>query len=517
MRELPGLIRVDFNELAKQLWRYGWLLLLLCAGVTLAVYFFSRLQTPVYQATARLLAAQPTAFSSGLNSLPVASPLDSQAYREAALSSQVLKETLGGSQGRETLEQFRRRLRVRTVEGRQSSIVILSVRDNDPARAARLANEWADALRRWDDQRVRGSFSRYRVSLEAQLRTVQADLERSANSPERREGLRSLQGSLLRDLDLVRALEQGATGQLSLLDLAEVPLRPVAPRPLLNALLAGMLTLALGVLLFVLREALVRTVRSSEEAMGLTGLQVLGEFPRLLGPGRELPKEAASYLRTYVNRGLMSEDDPKIVAVTSPEAKDGKSSVAIALARAYARTGKRTLLIDLDLHRPVLHEEFGVKSGPDVVSVLRDPLFGVAAHQVERGLSLLPCLQSVDDPSGLLSQQLRPFLRRLREAGEWDTIVIDTPPVLAVTDTLVVAPQVSGVLVVVSVGITSRRGLRVAVDNLTRIGAQVLGLVVNQLRPGEGVLVTSKGYFGRYEAPLRRPNSQEQDPLHTQW
>ncbi|RMH56338.1 MAG: hypothetical protein D6684_05695, partial [Deinococcus-Thermus bacterium] len=367
------------------------------------------------------------------------------------------------------------------------------------------------------DQRVRGSFSRYRVSLEAQLRTVQADLERSANSPERREGLRSLQGSLLRDLDLVRALEQGATGQLSLLDLAEVPLRPVAPRPLLNALLAGMLTLALGVLLFVLREALVRTVRSSEEAMGLTGLQVLGEFPRLLGPGRELPKEAASYLRTYVNRGLMSEDDPKIVAVTSPEAKDGKSSVAIALARAYARTGKRTLLIDLDLHRPVLHEEFGVKSGPDVVSVLRDPLFGVAAHQVERGLSLLPCLQSVDDPSGLLSQQLRPFLRRLREAGEWDTIVIDTPPVLAVTDTLVVAPQVSGVLVVVSVGITSRRGLRVAVDNLTRIGAQVLGLVVNQLRPGEGVLVTSKGYFGRYEAPLRRPNSQEQDPLHTQW
>ncbi|RDI95931.1 hypothetical protein DV704_03140 [Meiothermus sp. QL-1] len=514
MRELPGLIKVDLAEFTHRLWRYAWLLILLSLGVMGAVYLLSRLQTPVYQATARLLAAQPTAFpGSGASSVPTASPLDSQAYREAALSSQVLKDTLG-VQSQQALEVFRRKLRVRTVDGRQSSIVILSVRDNDPAQAARLANEWADALRRWDDQRVRGSFSRYRVSLEAQLRTVQADLARSANSPERLEGLRSLQGSLLRDLDLVRALEQGATGQLSLLDLAEPPLRPVAPRPLLNALLAGMLTLVLGALFILLREATVRTVRSSEDAAALAGLQVLGEFPRLPAPSRELPREAASYLRTYVNRGLMGEADPKIVAVTSPEAKEGKSSVAIALARAYARTGKRVLLLDLDLHRPVLHTEFNIKSGPDIISVLRDPLFGIAVHKVERGLALLPCLQTVDDPSGLLSQQLRPFLSRLRESREWDVIVVDTPPVLAATDTLVIAPQVSGVLVVASVGLTSRRGLAVAVDSLKRIGAQVLGLVVNQLRPGEGMLVTSRGYFGAYDPP-RLPQTQE-DPLRTQ-
>lgn len=190
---------------------------------------------------------------------------------------------------------------------------------------------------------------------------------RSNNTPERIErieGLGSLQGSLLRDLDLVRALEQGATGQLSLLDLAETPIYPVAPRSLLNALLAGLLTLAFGILFILLREVLVRTVRSSSDAVELTGLQVLGEFPKLAHASRDLPREAASYLRTYVNRGLMDESEPKIIAVTSPEAKEGKISVSIALARAYARTGKHSLLIDLDLHRPILHSEFDIKSGP---------------------------------------------------------------------------------------------------------------------------------------------------------
>jgi capsular exopolysaccharide synthesis family protein len=526
MRELPGLIKVDLAEFFKRLLHYSWALILLAIVATVAGYLISRLQTPVFQATARLLAAQPTAFSgTAINTVPTASPLDSQAYREAALSSQVLKDTLNSPQNQRTLEEFRQKLRVRTVDGRQSGIILLSVRDNDPTRAAQLANEWADALRRWDDQRVRGSFSRYRLSLETQLRSVQTDLGRANNTPERIEGLRSLQGSLLRDLDLVRALEQGATGQLSLLDTAETPIRPVAPRSLLNALLAGVLTMAFGVLFMLLREVSVRTVRSSEDAVELTGLQVLGEFPKLVNASRDLPREAASYLRTYVNRGLMDESEPKIIAVTSPEAKEGKSSVSIALARAYARTGKRTLLIDLDLHRPILHSEFDIKSGPDVISVLRDPLFGMATHQLERGLSLLPCLQAADDPSGLLSQQFRPFLRRLRESGEWDTIIIDTPPVLAVTDTLVIAPQVSGMVVVVNTGSTNRRSLVVAVDNLTRIGARVLGLVVNQLRSGEGLLVSSRGY-GSYGSYGNRPRlvpstspteTQEQDPLRTQW
>jgi len=523
MRELPGSIKIDLGEFLKQLWRYSWILILLAIVATASGYFIARLQTPVYQATARLLAAQPTAFSgTGISSVPTASPLDSQAYREAALSSQVLKDTLSGPQNQRTLEEFRRKLRVRTVDGRQSGIIVLNVRDTSPARAAQLANEWADALRRWDDQRVRGSFSRYRLSLETQLRSVQTDLARGNNTPERIEGLRSLQGSLLRDLDLVRALEQGATGQLSLLDIAETPIRPIAPRPLLNALLAGVLTLAFGILFLLLREVSVRTVRSSADAMELTGLQVLGEFPKLANANRDLPREAASYLRTYVNRGLMDEGDPKIVAVTSPEAKEGKSSVAIALARAYARTGKRTLLIDLDLHRPILHNEFNIKSGPDVISVLRDPLFGMAAHQLERGLSLLPCLQTVEDTSGLLTQHFRPFLRRLRESGEWDTVIIDTPPVLAVTDTLVIAPQVSGVVMVVNTGTTNRRSLVAAVDNLTRIGAKVLGLVVNQLRSGEGLLVSSRGYssYGNRSRPVPPTSStetQEQDPLRTQW
>ncbi|MER3553065.1 MAG: hypothetical protein C4331_01570 [Meiothermus sp.] len=498
MRELPSYIKIDLAELWRTVARYWWALLLIFAATAAVAYFLTKRQTPVYQSTARLLSAQSAGFGSGqFQSIPTGSPLDSQAYVQAALSTQVLKDTFdlgNGAVNAQRMDELRKKLRIRAIDGRQTSVLVLNALDTNPANAAKLANSWADALRRWDDLRVRTTFSRNRQTLEAQLRSLTNDVNRGGTTAQDLEARRSLLANVQRDLDLVRALEQGATGQLTLLDAADVPTKPVAPRPIFTSLLAGILALAVGFFILLLRESSTRTVRNSEEAGAVTGLPVLGEFPRVSGmQSRELPREAASYLRTYVNRSLMDEH-PKVLAITSPESNEGKSSISLALAKAYARAGKRTLLIDLDLRKPVLHKEFGIAAGADIVSVLRDPMFTLSAHQVEPGLHVLPCLQVLPDSAELLAEHFRPFLRRLLELQEWDVVIMDTAPILEVTDTLIVAPQVSGLLLVVSAGSTNRRRLNAALDSLKRIGARVIGVAVNNLRSGEGLTASGRGY-----------------------
>ncbi|MBF6595982.1 MAG: polysaccharide biosynthesis tyrosine autokinase [Thermaceae bacterium] len=506
MREFPSYIKVDLAELWRTVVRYWWILLLIFVFVAAAGYFISKRQKPVYESTARLLAAQSSGFAIGqFQSLPTASPLDSQAYIQAALSTQVIADTFNlgaGPQNQQVLDNLRKKLRVRAIDGRQTSVIILNARDTSPANSTKLANAWADALRRWDDQRVRSTFRLNRQALEAQLKVLNADISRPGATAQDIDARRTQIAGVQRDLDLIRALEQGATGQLSLLDAADLPSKPVAPRPLFTAILAGILALVLGFLVLLLREATTRRVRGSEEAAEISGLPVLGEFPRVPSlQGRDLPREAASYLRTYVNRSLMDEH-PKVVAITSPESGEGKSSVSLALAKAYARAGKRTLLIDLDLRKPVLHKEFGLTSGADIISVLRDPMFTLSAHQVEAGLHVLPCLQILPDSAELLAEHFRPFLRRLLEVQDWDVVVIDTAPILEVTDTLIIAPQVSGLVVVVSAGSTNRRRLNAALDSLKRIGARVIGVAVNNLRSGEGLTASSRGY-GSYGSKYR--------------
>ncbi|MBA4170199.1 MAG: hypothetical protein H0X68_07315 [Chloroflexi bacterium] len=124
---------------------------------------------------------------------------------------------------------------------------------------------------------------------------------------------------------------------------------------LLGAVLAALAVYALQFLRFSMNTR-VRTVEDLERA---TGLPVLASFPRIGAGSRRLPLETASYLRTAIAIATANVQ-PKILLVTSANAADGKSSVAIALATSFARQRSRTLLLDLDLRRPVLGSEFGL-------------------------------------------------------------------------------------------------------------------------------------------------------------
>jgi non-specific protein-tyrosine kinase len=497
-----------------------------------STYLISRNQTPIFQASARVIAIQNTPLSPGTLSgaIPVSSILDAGAYKEAALSNLVTRKLIPLIPDRSpdfNLEQFKRRsLRVRNAgEGRLSPVLVLNAIHPDPKVATALANAWAGQLILWENTRVRGNFSNYLVSLQAQLRTVDDQIASSRTTDARADlsGLLARKTNLLQDANLIRALEQSASGQISLLDEAAVPIVPVAPRPIRNTAIGVLLGLLLGLAVVLLGETTVRTVRSSDEAQQISGLSVLAEFPRNPRKGLELSLESASYLRTNVAH-LLSNDHPQIVAVTSSEPSEGKSSVSATVAKAFARAGKRTLLIDLDLRKPTQHQRFQVFKGSDVVSTLGDvsrrrnvtmldSMRWLAPAPIENNLHLLPCLRAVEDPAAMLSESFRPFLRQLVDTNAYDVVVVDTAPLLAVSDTLIVAPHVSGVLLVVSEGNTHRRKLKASLDLLRQVGAQALGVVMNNVRHGETLTTVGKyGYGYGYGSPNANRQTKEESP-----
>lgn len=170
----------------------------------------------------------------------------------------------------------------------------------------------------------------------------------------------------------------------------------------------------------------------------------------------------------------------KTLVVTSPEAADGKTTTAVNLSVAFAQQGLRVLLVDCDLRRPGLATALGVPSGPGVTDLLLGEAElpdGIYETRVSR-LDVLPCGTSRTDAAELLgSPQMRALIDRL--SGDYDLVVMDTPPVLAASDAVVLAARADGVLLVLRAGETDRGAAQYALQQLTGVRARVVGGVLN--------------------------------------
>ncbi|MFW5926230.1 MAG: polysaccharide biosynthesis tyrosine autokinase, partial [Myxococcota bacterium] len=189
--------------------------------------------------------------------------------------------------------------------------------------------------------------------------------------------------------------------------------------------------------------------------------------------------ECARVVRT--NLTFMSADDPaKSIVVTSSSPQEGKTTIAINLAIVVAQTGRKVLLIDTDLRRPRLHRVFNVSAQRGVTSYLvgeQRLADAVTATEVDN-LSVLPCGPIPPNPSELLHTSS--FDRLLREAGgEYDMVIFDSPPLGAVTDAAIIAPQVDGTVLVSRVRKTQKEMLRASKRQLQAVKANLLGVVLN--------------------------------------
>ena len=455
------------------------------AAAGAAMFSYSRGLAPTYVARATLVASHtdPSTRSFGAVLL-TASPLDAGTYRTAILSRAVLgpAASILSVAGWDGVTNLSGRVGV-TTEGTSSTTIIrIEGRSSNPQLAAAIADAVSQAAIVWDEARATRALETIVAALTAQIDGIDAELatELDANT---REGLLRSRGDLSIQLSSARALRNAAVGRLEPLESATVPSAPIAPRPAQSAIAAALVAIVLVYVLALLRQVLDVRVRSVEQLAALTRLQLYAEFERPKGRQRRLSRESASYLRSNLMFDL-ANTHPKIILVTGPGPRQGKSSVAIALAESFATQGFKTLLMDADLRQPVIGKEYALEPSRSVSlrnALLADTYQPPAEVRFGRDVTMrvYPSFVPSPNPAELLSNRLRPLLDRVQDRH--DVIVIDSAPLLPVADTLAIVPHVSALVMVVSLRQANRRVVTAAMDMVKRAAPPTTGLVVTDV------------------------------------
>jgi capsular exopolysaccharide synthesis family protein len=280
---------------------------------------------------------------------------------------------------------------------------------------------------------------------------------------------------------------------------APLPRTPISPRPKLDLALGIILGLLAGMALAALLEALDRTVKFPRQATALLDAPLLAMIPKRRGKNGGLTvdtngPEGEPYrsLRTAVQ--FLAPDKPlRTILITSPMPDEGKTTTAVNLATALALSGERVILVDADLRRAGLAEVVGLERSVGLTSlVLGKASVDEALQSWRNDLKVLTSGTLPPNPSEILGSQ---FLNRLLVdlTNRADVVVIDAPPVLPVTDAVVLGAQVDGVIMVVRYGATLRHSAAEARRRIESVGASLVGYVFNALRTSE-----SKSYYASY-------------------
>jgi polysaccharide biosynthesis transport protein len=389
-----------------------------------------------------------------------------------------------------------------------------------------------------DMLRVRGEIQAAQDKLQAEMRNALRSLEGDAQAARAREaGLEaslvqarseSLEGgrkaieynALRREVEankqlfqslMSRSKETGLESELTstnvrIMEKAEVPRAPVAPRRARNYQLALVIGLALGFGLALLFEHVDNTVKTPEDIKAL-GLPFLGMVPNVgQRPGQPAasravttasPEAAVAEAYRVLRTNLIfsaAADGGRALVLTSANPGEGKTTTTANLAVALALNGAKVLVVEADLRRPALHQHFRIQKTPGLSDLIVSKCQASQAIQSTRfkGLQVLPCGYVPPNPAELLgSANMREIVQALRSCYDW--VLIDTPPVLAMADTPVLCPLVDGIVLVVSAEQSPRPAVLRAVDQVQGVGGKITGVVLNRVD-----LRRNSYYYGQY-------------------
>jgi polysaccharide biosynthesis transport protein len=514
---------------------------------------FSLAPDPEYRVRAQVLTTgvnDPVALIFGVNGQ---GDLNRQATSQAAfLQSSRMRLEVGHAYDGSLPSSDIFRVRVTPIgdqDNMTSSVVELSLVSTDPRAAATLVNTYAETyveLRQSQDverlaetkrqlqalleetQQEIATILQPVTDIEAQLAEPGADAERLLAL--RESQLADLQDQLdpleseaarirttLSDINLGVELSSG--GGAEVLSTAWVPDTPVSPNVPLNLAIALVVGLFLGSALAFVRDYFDDSVKSKETVENVTGVGTLGLIPKV-GSGDELvtvlhpsapAAEAFRLLRTSV-KFLGIERQVRVVQVTSPSPGEGKTMVAANLAVAFAQAGDRVVLVGGDLRLPRMEEMLDVPLTPGLTAVLIGDVTLPQAMQTAAGvpnLSVLPAGYPPPNPSELLSgERARRLIDVLGQT--YDVVIIDCPPVLPVTDSLVLARMADTTLLVISANKTSKRSLTRAVELLRQVDAPLSGTVLNSASADD--TFSTEPY--RYESVTKPARGRRQQPAH---
>jgi succinoglycan biosynthesis transport protein ExoP len=397
----------------------------------------------------------------------------------------------------------------------------IAVTSPSPSFAARAANAYAHAFAEVSSAQFLNSEQAAEAALQARITSTQRQI--SATETQLSSTSSVVTSSALSTT--VAAMESQLTSLVSQLtqiqvDVAQAPSAarvvgtavasrtPISPKPITDSIVAGAIGLILAVAFVLLRDFLDDRIRTKEELDRLTkGIPALGLIPAVpnwkkratplivsAARPKSAPAEAYRGLRTSIQ--FMSLDRPlRKLQVTSPSSAEGKTTTSSNLAVAMAEAGQRVIVMDCDLRRPRLHHFFGRSNGVGLTSLLLGTTRLEDALQPTpmTNLFLLASGPIPPNPSELLgSKRTRQFIDQL--AASCDFLVIDSPPVLPVTDATVLAGSTDAVILVVSAGMTTRREVALSLEVLARVDAPIAGVVLNNASEADSYAYYRYGY-----------------------
>ncbi|MGQ9757961.1 MAG: polysaccharide biosynthesis tyrosine autokinase, partial [Actinomycetota bacterium] len=516
-----------------------WIVLGTLGIIVAATLIFTFLQSPVYESRVQILSEVSSASESVLGSFFTSALFDPDRYVQT--QTEIIKTDIMAQAVESHLQLlYEQRARereageevfiperipnarelasmIKVLPVQRTSIFNILVRSNDPVLSQDIAQAYAEeyiasrqlaAIRQISEAR-KEVWNRIQ-EVEDQIREVteQARQYKAGELPaelqaEAQRGV-NLWAALYEKYMTLRIAESLEQRGLEVIQPAQTGIR-TSPRPMRNGILAFFLGLILGVGLAFLVDYLDDTLRTREDFEQHYGIPIIGEIPEILPEDlpphhiiyRERPHHPAAEgfrtLRTNLDF-LDLHGERRVILVTSAGPVEGKSTVIVNLGTALAEMGRKVILLEADLRKPVLNAYFDAPADKGLSGVLAGslPLEEALHETATRGLFILPSGIKPPNPGELsASQSMQDVISRLRSQADY--VLIDSPPVLAASDSIALAAICDGVIMVARYGKSNRNNARHAVELLRKVNARLLGLVINEIAPA-----TRYGYYHYY-------------------
>lgn len=286
---------------------------------------------------------------------------------------------------------------------------------------------------------------------------------------------------------------------VQVIDYASPPLKPYKPNILFNVLIAGIMGLMTGVMIAFGFEHFDRTIRDEEDIRRRFPIPFMGKIPAAsrsevgilnkivyTNPLSNI-SEAFRVLKTSVLYTTRNDSAPKALLVTSTQPLEGKTTVSCNLALTMVQSGLKVILVDADLRRPSLHKIFmsNVKNGSGMSTYLsgKTNIESIIYRTEIDGLDVIPVGPIMQNPADLIdSKPMKQLIERL--VKDYDNVILDGIPVMELADTRLLSRQVDGVLLVASMGIAHRDAFKNSIEELMKVGARIIGVVINRIDIG---------------------------------
>ena len=369
---------------------------------------------------------------------------------------------------------------------------------------------------------AKGIESRYQVKLSKEESLTQ-ELEDQKDDALKLNRKAIAYGALQRDIDgekqmynilLKRMKEADITSELktsniSIVDPASVPRRPIKPNIKFDVILGAIIGLGLGIGLVFFLEYLDNTIKSPEDVEEYLKIPLLGvlSHANIKSGGKSSPSELIAHemprsvfaeavrsIRTSVMFSII-DTSRKLILVTSAVQGEGKTFVASNLAATIAQTGKKTLLIDCDFRKPRINKVFSVEKNPGLCNHLLGEvkLESIIKTTMVPNLSIVTCGNIPPNPAEIMhSAVMKKFCNEVRE--RFDMVIFDTPPSMTVTDAIVLSSIVDGVIITIKSGTSVKETIKRCISQITTNNGEMIGAVVNYVDISRG------GYYYHYYA-----------------